>query len=534
MVAEQDPAVRAVYDAQDTNEAMSKAEAAVKKAKDTKNKALEGQAKEAMVSVLMAKESYDEASEVAESAVAVYKEAKDTESWTRVLGTIIEMKLWKEDAEEVMKIAVGALEEFKKSKDAKGQASALLLCAQVKQFCKKRAEAIETAKEALQLSKGIDDKQGQAQALLSIYTIDFNEERGEAIPAAEERVQIFRSLGDKSAEANALIILGNAHIARMAKKLGTCTIASAEDSIAALKAAKEAYGLCKSSDAELMDGAMQVVVHTLSMNGVSGEVIQNVNDPDEVFQDVMSGKYTTAQNALPPVPQPKAMRLEDVVPSSKQLERGKFSWNNPLAGHYYTLIWQHTKDREQRNRKPRGTYDVMFTNTGTKSRALTQAFQTRCNSASERHDAFVVHMNSPDCSTNYGANLMDATHVISAMVTAKCFKLCMVNLSESFEDYTDTKVSQVATYHCQLAILRSARLEQPNMTIGYVGGDAASWCADPAPMIESIFDVIECDESEVIYKRGDCFAPLLIHCPLEDEINFVKPKRRRATAKFVS
>merc|ERR1712203_918501 len=158
----------------------------------------------------------------------------------------------------------------------------------------------------------------------------------------------------------------------MGKKLGTCTIPSAEDTIAALKSAKDAYGLCKSSDADLMDGAMQVMNNALMMNGVPGEVLQTANDPEEVFQDVMSGKYTTAQNALPPAPQPKQLKLEDVVPSSKQLERGKFSWTNPFADHTYCLTWQHTKEREQRNKKPRGSYDLMVTNTGTKSRALTQ------------------------------------------------------------------------------------------------------------------------------------------------------------------
>merc|ERR1719220_81948 len=246
-----------------------------------------------------------------------------------------------------MKIATDALEAFKSAGDTKGQASAMLLCAQV-----------HTAS---------DDKHGRAQALLSIATIDFHEERGEAISASEERVKILRDLGDKSAEASALITLANAHIARMGKKMGACSIASAEDTIAVLKAAKEAYSLCKSSDVELMDGAMQAVGNVLMMNGVPGEVIQGMNDPEEIFQDVMSGKYTSNQNALPPAPQPKQLKLEDVVPTSKQLERGKFSWNNPTAQYTYTLVWQPTKEREVRNKKPRGSYDVMFLNTGTKS-----------------------------------------------------------------------------------------------------------------------------------------------------------------------
>lgn len=524
---EKDPAIRAVYDALDPNEALQKAEAALKKAKDKGDKNMEGQANEAMVSVHIAKESLEEADEVANSAVAIYKELKDTEARMRVLGTIIEIKLWKEKPEDVMKIATDAVEEFTNAGDTKGQASALLLVAQVHNACSKRVDAIEKAQEALKLCKGIDDKRGQANALLSIATTDFHEERGEAISASEARVQIFRDLGDKSSEASALITLGNAHVARMGKKLGTCTIPSAEDTIAALKAAKDAYGLCKSSDADLMDGAMQVMNNALMMNGVPGEVLQNANDPEEVFHDVMSGKYTTAQNALPPAPQPKQLKLEDVVPSSKQLERGKFSWNNPCAQYSYTLIWQSTKDREVRGKKPRGSYDMMFLNTGSKSRALTQTFQARCNDASERHDAFIVHINAIDSCIAFGAMMMDAMHVISCMVTARLTKLCFLNMQESFEDWTDNKVRHMDGHSCQLAIIRSARLEAPTMSIGFVGGDAASWMADPAPLIENIFDTIECDECEVMYKRGDAFAPLLIHSPLEETVQFVKPPRRR-------
>jgi len=325
-----------------------------------------------------------------------------------------------------------------------------------------------------------------------------------------------------------LLALANAHVARIAKKIARCSLAPADDSIGALKAAKEAFAIFDATSFyDGMENARRAVAQVLSYNNVAAEVVASLPNPEEVFQAVMEGKYSSSKNALPQTPAyTKNLKIEEIVPSAKQLERGKFAWNNPLAGYSYTLIWQPAKDRQVRNRRPRGSYDIMTLNTGTKTSAVPTALQARSNDAADRTEPLVVYMVSTDAKTNYATTMMTAVQTIGAMITAKLQRLTILQFDESHFDWTDTKVRQCNLYPVLLGLLRSARIEAPNVTIGFVGGDMASWISNPAPMIESVFDTVESDESEVIYKRGDAFAPLLVHKPLDDPVQFVKPKKK--------
>lgn len=354
----------------------------------------------------------------------------------------------------------------------------------------------------------------------------------EAIPAAQAQARLARERGDKAQEASALHDLALAYIARLGKKLGTCSIPSAEDSMGGLRAAKDAHALfLELGNREGQAKALSAIGKVLLINGVQPEAIESAHDPEAVFADVLSGKYTTAKNALPPKPMNKQARLEDVVPSSKQLEKGKFAWNNPTAGYSYTLIWQPTKDRQIVNRKPRGQYDILSLTTGSKNTALPAIVAARSSDASERSDPMVVFVTSNDCGMHYATAMISAQNTIAAMITARVTKLTFVQLGESHTDYTDTKARQVEMSPVTLAILRSARIEAPFLTIGFVGGDLASWVANPAPMIDSLFDTIESDECEVMYKRGEAFAPTIVHKPMEDTVQFVKPRKHNKYAR---
>eukprot|EP00421_Protoceratium_reticulatum_P040298 CAMPEP_0168447746 /NCGR_PEP_ID=MMETSP0228-20121227/46743_1 /TAXON_ID=133427 /ORGANISM="Protoceratium reticulatum, Strain CCCM 535 (=CCMP 1889)" /LENGTH=190 /DNA_ID=CAMNT_0008462269 /DNA_START=1 /DNA_END=569 /DNA_ORIENTATION=- len=189
--------------------------------------------------------------------------------------------------------------------------------------------------------------------------------------------------------------------------MATCSIPSADDTMAGLRAAKDAYSRsAEVGDRAGMEGAMNLFARVLMFNGVPASVLETLADPEEVFADVMTGKYSTPSNALPQKAVQKQLKLEELIPSSKQLERGKFGWTKPLEGFCYTLLWQSSKERDIKNKKARGSYDIMALNTGAKTTSLTQAFSAMSNDAAERNTSMVIYMTSHDCSQQYATNIM--------------------------------------------------------------------------------------------------------------------------------
>lgn len=386
--------------------------------------------------------------------------------------------------------------------------------------------ALVSAQEAV--SKAGGDKKLEAQATEALATVYMSKTEPDlAIKAATKAADIAKESGDKATMASTKLTLANAYVASIGKAMGKCSLASAKDSIEALKAGKEAHSLFAETGGN--DGMMEVmrtVGLVLMYNQVAPELIESATDPEQVFQDVMSGRYSSAKNALPSTPSTKQMKLEEIVPSSLQLARGKFAWRNALEGYSYTLIWQPCRDRGTfQGGRDHSSYDIIGLNTGCKSSSIPALYNTRCSEPANRDDSLVVHMTSTNHGLSYGASMMSTMNTIAAMMASRLTKLTLVQLGEHFSDWADVRNRQVHMYPVTLSILRSARLEAPNLSIGFVAGDAPSWLQDPAPLIENMFDTVEELETEVIYRKGDPYAPLLVHRPLDEPVQYVKPKK---------
>jgi len=258
---------------------------------------------------------------------------------------------------------------------------------------------------------------------------------------------------------------------------------------------------------------------------VSATVIESMVDPEEVYQDVMSGKYTTTKNAFPPSPVVKQPKVEEIIPTAKQLDRASFKWMYPNSGYVYTLIWQAVKDRNVTNKKPRGAYDVMTLSSGTKSTSLAQTFTTMCNEANTRSKSMVVYVTPHDHNTAYASSIISQQSALACIITTKINTVTFVQFGEGHFDWTDVRARQVNMYPVTLALMRSCRIEVPTMNIGFVSGDAASWMADPTPLIEDMFNTLESDECEITYRRGEPYGPLIVHRPMEDGVQYVKAKK---------
>merc|ERR1711870_147960 len=101
------------------------------------------------------------------------------------------------------------------------------------------------------------------------------------------------------------------------------------------------------------------------------------------------------------------------------------------------------KERNVTNKKPRGSYDLMTHNTA------------------------------------YATNIISQQSTLACMITARLSTLTFVQFGEGHFDWTDIRARQVNMYPVTLALARSCRIEAPTVNIGFAGGDAASWMADP-------------------------------------------------------
>jgi len=374
------------------------------------------------------------------------------------------------------------------------------------------------------LYKELGSKGGLSTALAAIVAADYDNDLDAAKGAAEERIQLLKELGEVQEEANAQLALANVHVAAMGRKIARCSVASLDDTLGALEAAKAGNHLyARIGSHEGIMSTTRAVASVLMYNKVPPEAIDAAGSPDDVIRDVLSGRYSHAENALPRQKLATDTKLEDTVPSSKVLERQRFGWTNPVKGLSYTMIWQPCQDRQTTRLKPKGSFDVKALRTGNRTTVMPALMQVRSHDQAEKGDPMVVYMLSSDARQSYATTLMNTVQTIAAMITAKLKHITVVQFDETHFDWTDTKTNQVAIHPAILGLIRSCRLEAPNVLIGYVGGDAPSWLADPVPMINRIFEVVENDETEIIYKRGDAYAPLMVHREMDETVQYVKP-----------
>lgn len=511
-----------------TEKAFQEAESAVSRAQGAGDRYGEATAVNSLALLYCYMDPPDTAKALAKAAEAnkIYLELGNGFGMADVARTQVTAHLTDKKNVEARAAIQGYVDGYKKGSDRQGTAACLVVLSEACFATSKNAEAVKAAKEAAQIFQEIGDKPNEALAYWHIASADMMNPDGDAVWAMEKRTNIFKELGDQVKEAQAMIDLAQAHVAKVGVKMATCAIASTESTMGGLRTAKEAYSLHTSlGDREGMDAARRLFQRILIYNGVRSSVIENVVDPEETYQDIMSGKYSTKDNAFPPAPQMKQPKVEEIIPTAKQLDRAKFQWQYPNAGYSYTLIWQSVKERNVTNKKPRGSYDLLTLNTGTKSTSLAQAFTAMCNDANEKNKAMVIYMTSQDHNAAYATNIISQQSTMACMITARLSTLTFVQFGEGHFDWTDIRARQVNMYPVTLALARSCRIEAPTVNIGFVGGDAASWMADPLPLIENLFDTLESDECEVMYRRGEAYGPLIVHRPMEEGVTYVKAKK---------
>jgi hypothetical protein len=363
-----------------------------------------------------------------------------------------------------------------------------------------------------------------------------------ALKEASLAASIFKEIGDaaKEPEARAQVCICNAHLGKVAlSKSQFPSLGDTQGALRAAKAAYQAYSQLAPSPAQAdgLAAASKALSAALLATGVPTSSLPQPRDTEKLMETkdwlglvddlggVASPFHESALNIrsnkeAQNVSKSKAHGNATV---SKGFDRTNFKWTDPTKDFSYAMIWEPCKNMPPAAKRGPATCLAQ----GARTAALPLYHSIKCPDPSvvKSDEPICVHINAYDCSTNYGASLMAALHTISAMAVANLRRVTFVQLGEAppaegCKDAPNQQAArQIAMSPCTLALIRTARIEVPQMSLGFVAGDAASWMNCRAEMVSAIFDTHNNDgEIELMWSRKQPMQPHLIKQPLPDPI----------------
>lgn len=331
-------------------------------------------------------------------------------------------------------------------------------------------------------------------------------------------------MDNKSGEAQAQLCICNAHLGKVALDAAKKKFPAMADSMGAVQAAKAAYrAFSELSDPEGIERASRSLSSALLATGVPASTMPS---PEALVQskDLATVVSDCGGNMSPfqaPQLQVRNVPAAGKKQQSQQFDRTNFRWRDPTAEYCYTLIWEPYKEANFATRKK--NYNATAVSQGARSAALPLYHSLKPKDPAMTSDGpLCVHILAYDASQDYGSSLMGSLHTISSMVTANLKKLTFVQLGEA--PYEGAKApNQWAARHvamspCTLALIRSARIEVPQLAIGFVAGDAASWMTERDTIVNAIFDAPDAQETELMWSRGKPMMPTLLPKPLPEPV----------------
>jgi tetratricopeptide (TPR) repeat protein len=451
-------------------------------------------------------------------ARAIFRELGDTEGQASVAHSAIRMALGCGNSAQAIVLVGEIVSLARQKKDSKSLGAALLVQSEVLLECGRSDEASRAAREAHEHFGNCGEKRDQAKAALARAYAEMGTEYGEATASARAAANIYADLGDVEEQAGAIYILANAHLAQVAIKQRTCIVPCRADTENCINAANEAIKLYSSvGNRQGQELAGQILQTVMYVNGAESNMIMDERaDTQSLMSKIQEAKYGGNR---------------ELNKTSFEFNRQKFSWRDAIANNHYTLVWEHQVQGTAQNK--RAGYKTTMISQASRSASLPfyHCLKSQSNGCSTDEGPLVIHMGALNSSWEYGTGLISAVSTISALTTCKVTRLVYIQVNESPSGSVDerSKVRPVYMSPVTLSILRSARLEAPNMTIGFLGLDTSTWQYNRAEVIASLPDVMQSEESEIHYYKGTPIAPTLIQRVLDPAVKFETTKTVRVS-----
>jgi tetratricopeptide (TPR) repeat protein len=439
-------------------------------------------------------------------AADIFKQLKDEEAAKEVLKCLASAGSDYGNSDEAVKAADEMIHLVRNSKDDSALGAACLLKSEVCLESGRSREAAKAAREAQKSYSKCGAKKEEAQSYLAIAYAEMNNEYGEAPAAARAAASLYRSMNDKDGQAGATYTLASAHLALLAIKQRTCVVPSKADTTAAMNAAREAHELYRmTGNAEGQTKSNEIVRTILAVNGSNDSpMLTDSSGGDEI--DAGSWKYQKEKKAAPP--------------GGVEFNHSKFSWRDATASNHYTLVWELEVKGLFQNKN--AAYKAQMISKAARSVAMPMyhCLKNSFNAAAGNEGPMMIHMNAMNSSWEYGTAMMASINTVAAMAACKLTKLVFMQVGESPPGAVDerNKCRQVYMSPVTLSILRTARLEMPNMTLGYIALDAVTWHSNRSEVIASLPDVLQSEESEVHFTKGTPIAPCIVQRPIPPQV----------------
>mmetsp|Transcript_13511 Transcript_13511/g.24849 ORF Transcript_13511/g.24849 Transcript_13511/m.24849 type:complete len:236 (-) Transcript_13511:58-765(-) len=209
--------------------------------------------------------------------------------------------------------------------------------------------------------------------------------------------------------------------------------------------------------------------------------------------------------------------MSSKVSSHPAFQRQKFAWKTTAGEYTYNVIYEQVPPPAASGR---GDFidGVSLQASSTQDKVSLHSTILRGGPASR--ESWAVFLIPPSAGQAYATALLSAVSMIGTMISAKLKACTFLHLNETAADdkAKSLPIRDLPMYHAVLGLIRSCRLEAPNLLVSYVAVDMATWFHDRESLFRSLPDIHNSQLTELFYEKGIPKAPTLMPVKMDEDI----------------
>merc|ERR1712137_14628 len=484
----------------------------------------------------------------AQESRALYKTLGDGRGEVNAMGMEIQANLVEGKLDKARDVTAEVWTVFKEQGMSSREAEIQHMLSELFLYSGLPQDAHTTATKALTLARDTDNERVECSALLTIGTACCATGAYQrAVTALNSAIHLSRRLGDTMLEAAASHVAGQVHLAEDQPISASRMVARTIEIYKSLKCfqdegrahilacnirlrqsrttdatteAETALAIAKRMGNKDLEGnalvALGIVACRSKMFGLANNYAETAVT---IFKELgSSDSLLEAEELLRVVAEAEKRDKEPKEPENKsdkgvEFNRRSFAWRDPTKGTQHRLLYEPDvyTDVKPSDLK-RGKYSLAFCAHNSHPTMMpTQVSLRAATSSGKTRQGWCVYFIPPNASQTYGAALIGMLSIISSMIIARLRRLTFVQLGEGSPDFKErgTVMRDCPMVLCTLGFVRTLRLENPTVDVGFVCGDQASWMLNRLQMQETIFNTHECPETEAWYNCGERYVARL-------------------------
>eukprot|EP00435_Cladocopium_sp_Y103_P046585 s926_g13.t1 len=283
--------IQALLDLEVPDEALPLAQEAVKVAKRTKKKKLEGQALASLAQVQQAREEHVEALSASKEAIVIFRELGDQVAEAGARHAAVSAYMGRKKLGEALDEAKKARAIFRKHGLRHDEGRALLVKSCAHKMAQELGEAVQDATEAQYLFQKEKDRRWEAKALHDVAELQaMRENFPAAMRAAKKAEQLVQETTDKSNIAAVLSTVAQIHLSNMVAEISKAPreepdFQMIEETVqAGWRARDAAHSVYEEEKSERAKALLAPIAFLLAQTFLA------VKDADEAMQHVQEGE----------------------------------------------------------------------------------------------------------------------------------------------------------------------------------------------------------------------------------------------------